>query len=135
MSEQEDKKGKWKAVKVYRLTDEARDILKEIDCKDCEALITDEDGTEMCPAPACIKIYDYDPVTRSYIKKSKTNKEKAIELVSDIEKGLDTLVADFRYTMGFVLEMFEEFPNYFWWEKKKKVECIKDINRKYFVRE
>lgn len=53
-----------------------------------------------------------------------------------ISEGLDELIDDFRYTMNFTLDLFEELPPYFWWDElKEKVEHIKDINKKYFERE
>jgi hypothetical protein len=55
------------------------------------------------------------------------------EEVKTLNKLVDGLVEDFRTVTDFCLEIFEEFPPYYWWDEyKEKVEQIKQIARDYF---
>ena len=53
-------------------------------------------------------------------------------MAEEINKMLDELTEDFKYTMDFALNLLETLPGYFWWDQKKKVEHIRDIQEKYF---
>ena len=53
-------------------------------------------------------------------------------MAEEINEMLDELMDDFKYTMNFILDLFEESPPYIWWEKKEEVKHIKEIQKKYF---
>ena len=50
-------------------------------CKDCFAYQYDEEFGDICISPVCIKEYDYDPETRTWILIKKTNKKESMNTI------------------------------------------------------
>lgn len=48
-----------------------------------------------------------------------------------INESLDELIEDFRYSVGFLLDLFERYPSILY-EEPKKVENVKEFQIKYF---
>jgi hypothetical protein len=55
--------------------------------------------------------------------------------VHSLNKLLDKLVDDFRYTIDFALDLICELPNYFFWDdgKPEKIKQIKEIYKTLIV--